>query len=186
MTEWYSYTLESPYGAVNIVWRRDPDGPRVHRVLLPCEVASAREHLAAPYPSATPKSTNGLPPLLHDLARFVEGHAVTFDLDLLALETCRPFQRSVLLAEAAIPRGWVSTYGLIAAHLGKPGGARAVGRALATNPFPLIIPCHRAIRSDGSLGGFRGGLPMKRALLERESVPFTSSGRVRMERVHYR
>jgi methylated-DNA-[protein]-cysteine S-methyltransferase len=73
----------------------------------------------------------------------------------------------------------------MAEHLGVPGGARAVGRALARNPFPVVIPCHRAVRTDGDLGGYQGGVPMKRALLEMEGVAFTEAGRVRMDRVHY-
>jgi methylated-DNA-[protein]-cysteine S-methyltransferase len=72
----------------------------------------------------------------------------------------------------------VSTYRRIAGHLGVPGGARAVGNALATNPFPIVIPCHRAIRSDGTLGGYQGGLVMKRALLEQEGVDIDERGRV--------
>ncbi|MBC7317034.1 MAG: MGMT family protein, partial [Chloroflexi bacterium] len=97
---------------------------------------------------------------------------VAFPLDLVAWEGCSPFQKRVLLADYAIPRGQVSTYGLIAAHLGMPNAARAVGRALATNPFPILIPCHRAIRSDRTLGGYQAGLAMKRALLEMEGVRF--------------
>jgi O-6-methylguanine DNA methyltransferase len=77
-----------------------------------------------------------------------------------------------------IPRGKLSTYNLIARHVGKPSAARAVGRALATNPFPIIIPCHRAIRSDRTLGGYQGGLAMKRALLEMEGINLDGRGRV--------
>jgi methylated-DNA-[protein]-cysteine S-methyltransferase len=84
----------------------------------------------------------------------------------------------VLLAEYRIPRGRVSTYGAVAKHIGVPRGARAVGNALARNPFPIVIPCHRAIRADGSLGGYRGGLVMKRALLELEGVRVTAEGQV--------
>ena len=73
------------------------------------------------------------------------------------------------------------TYGGLAAAVGVPGGARAVGNVMAGNPFPLVIPCHRVIRSDGSLGGFGGGLPMKRALLEMEGVAFDGHDRVRPE-----
>jgi methylated-DNA-[protein]-cysteine S-methyltransferase len=90
-----------------------------------------------------------------------------------------------LRAEHAIPRGSVSTYGLIAAHVGVPGGARAVGNALAGNPFPLIVPCHRAIRSDLHLGGFQSGAEMKMALLEKEGIKFDSTGRVICKRLHY-
>jgi len=60
-----------------------------------------------------------------------------------------------------------------------------VGNALATNPFPLIVPCHRAVRSDGSLGGFQGGPAMKRALLEREGIAFDRAGRAAVPRFHY-
>ena len=75
------------------------------------------------------------------------------------------------------------TYGGLAARMGVPGGARAVGNAMAGNPFPLVVPCHRVIRGDGSLGGFGGGLKMKRALLEMEGVRFDSRGRVLPEHV---
>jgi len=58
-------------------------------------------------------------------------------------------------------------------HIGTPNGARAVGNALANNPFPLVIPCHRVIKSDGGLGGFGGGLQMKKYLLENEGINFS-------------
>lgn len=103
---------------------------------------------------------------------FLEGEKIKFSLDIIDLSLCSQFQKSVLHAEHQIPWGMVSTYGLIAKYLGKSRGARAVGNALATNPFPIIIPCHRAIRSDRHLGGFQGGIAMKRALLENEGIVF--------------
>ena len=90
----------------------------------------------------------------------------------------RDLVRRVLSEDGEIPRGRVMTYGGLAASLGVPGGARAVGNAMAGNPFPLVIPCHRVVRSDGSLGGFGGGLSMKRALLAMEGVRFDPKGRV--------
>ncbi len=90
----------------------------------------------------------------------------------------RPRVQRVLRAEHQIPRGWVSAYGRIAAHLGVSGGARAVGNALAQNPFPILIPRHRAIRADGSLGGYQGGAAMKRTLREREGLTFSPAGKV--------
>jgi methylated-DNA-[protein]-cysteine S-methyltransferase len=60
-----------------------------------------------------------------------------------------------------------------------------VGNALATNPFPIVIPCHRAIRSDGTLGGYQGGLAMKRALLEQEGVDLDERGKVLSPRLFY-
>ncbi len=78
------------------------------------------------------------------------------------------FQRRVWAALCEIPSGETRSYGEIAARLDCPGGARAVGRACATNPVPVAVPCHRAVRADGGLGGFLGGLARKRALLANE------------------
>jgi methylated-DNA-[protein]-cysteine S-methyltransferase len=98
---------------------------------------------------------------------------------------CSGFQQEVLRAEHGIPRGSVSTYQRIARHLGSPNGSRAVGNALANNPFPIIIPCHRAIRSDRSLGGYQGGVKMKRTLLEMEDIEFDDTGRIATEDFFY-
>ncbi|MCU0651108.1 MAG: MGMT family protein [Candidatus Omnitrophica bacterium] len=86
------------------------------------------------------------------------------------LDMCPVFQRKVLKAMLSVPRGTTITYKEIAQKIGRPGAARAVGNALANNPFPIIIPCHRAIRSDGTLGGYQGGTKMKRALLKAEGA----------------
>lgn len=80
------------------------------------------------------------------------------------------FQARVWQALRLIPRGEVRTYKQIAASLAAPGAYRAVGRACATNPVSVVIPCHRAIRSDGGLAGYRWGLARKRALLAREGA----------------
>ena len=123
--------------------------------------------------------------LVAGIQSLLRGNDIRFEIDLLDLDRCPAFQRCVLLAEYGIPRGYVSTYGRIARHLGSPSAFRAVGSALARNPFPLGIPCHRALRSDGALGGFQGGLDMKRRLLEMEGARFREDGRVLMERVWY-
>jgi methylated-DNA-[protein]-cysteine S-methyltransferase len=83
-----------------------------------------------------------------------------------------PFQGKALRATCDIPYGGVSTYGAIARQIGRPHAARAVGRAEATNPMPLVIPCHRVLGSDGSLHGYsgRGGLHTKAWLLQLEGV----------------
>ena len=119
------------------------------------------------------------------MTRMLDGEDIAFALEVADLSLCGEFQQRVLEAEHAIPRGRVSTYGLIARHLSKRNGARAVGNALATNPFPLIVPCHRAIRSDRRLGGYQGGLKMKRALLENEGITFDLYGKVMTEKMHY-
>ena len=91
----------------------------------------------------------------------------------------------MLIAEFNIPRRWVSTYKRTAISIGLPRGAREVGNALARNPFPIIISCHRAIRTNGDLRGFQGGIPMKRALLKLEGIKFAENGKVITDRIYY-
>jgi len=84
------------------------------------------------------------------------------------LDGLSPFIRAVLKITAEIPYGEVRSYRWIAEKLGKPRASRAVGNALARNPIPIIIPCHRVVRSDGAIGGFALGGSWKRRLLELE------------------
>ena len=81
-----------------------------------------------------------------------------------------PFQRAVWAALLAIPWGEVRTYGEIAGLLGRPGAARAVGGANHENPIMILVPCHRVVASDGRLGGYGGGLEVKRWLLAHEAA----------------
>jgi methylated-DNA-[protein]-cysteine S-methyltransferase len=139
---------------------------------------SAKQAVRESFPHAFESSCPEIDILLDKLESFLCGEDVVFSLDVLNLDPCTEFQKKVLFAEHAVPRGAVSTYGLIAKHLGNPRGARAVGMALANNPFPFVIPCHRTIRSDGTLGGFGGGQDMKKKLLEMEGITFLQSGQV--------
>jgi methylated-DNA-[protein]-cysteine S-methyltransferase len=181
-----NYTLlPTPFGTLGMVWQSSVASVKVQRVFLPSPPAEAEGRIVASYAGSKPASCPPIDELCQQVGRFLQGQAVQFDMQVLALDQCSPFQRRVLLAESQIPRGWVSTYGRIAKQIACPGGARAVGRALANNPFPIIIPCHRAIRSHGSLGGFQGGLGMKRALLQLEGVEFSGVDRVVMNRVYY-
>jgi len=175
----------TPFGPVAIVWSFFCDFPKIVRVLLSTPEVSAKVRVSKLYPDSEASSCAEIDAVATAIGAFLEGENVRFSLDVADLSLCSPFQQSVLRAEHHIPRGSVSTYQLIASHLGKRNGARAVGNALANNPFPIIVPCHRAIRSDGSLGGFQGGLDMKRALLRTEGITFDSSGRVLTRRFHY-
>jgi methylated-DNA-[protein]-cysteine S-methyltransferase len=99
---------------------------------------------------------------------YLAGKAVSFS-DKLDLSWASAFQRRVWEVERSIPYGETRTYAWIACKLSMPKAARAVGQALAKNPLPIIIPCHRVICSDGSLGGFGGGQALKRRLLRIEA-----------------
>jgi methylated-DNA-[protein]-cysteine S-methyltransferase len=183
-------SISSRWGGLSVVWRKTEGAPRVYRVLLPKENELALVQGVTQV--ALSDAGSLLPPEIAEfgerMERFLAGEGVEFEqrhINLLALETCSGFQRRVLLAEYGIPQGWVSTYGRIATHLGVPGGARAVGSALGSNPFPIVIPCHRAVRADGALGGFRGGVEMKRALLTMEGVEISQEGKVLTDRFYY-
>ena len=174
----------TPFGGVRLIWVESGSGPKIVRIILPGDARVERYQVL---PTTSMKSTEDekIRVLIADIQSFLSGHNVTFGTEILDLDNCRSFQRHVLLAEHAIPRGYVSTYGRIARHLGVPGGARAVGNALARNPFPLVIPCHRALQSDGSPGGFQGGREMKVRLLEMEGATIRPNGKVLMEHVWY-
>ena len=103
------------------------------------------------------------------LRRYFEGQEVAFD-EPLDLSQATPFQRRVWQAVREIPRGETRSYGEIARLVDAPRAARAVGQALAANPLPIVIPCHRVINSDGGLGGFGGRVELKRRLLELEGA----------------
>ena len=107
-----------------------------------------------------------------ELAEYFGGRRSRFDVPL-DWGAMPPFQRQVLEATAAVPFGHLETYGGIAKRIGKPGATRAVGNALGRNPIPVIVPCHRVIRSDATIGGYTGGLEVKERLLSLEGVTLT-------------
>jgi AraC family transcriptional regulator of adaptative response/methylated-DNA-[protein]-cysteine methyltransferase len=100
--------------------------------------------------------------------RFIEKPAIGLDLALDVRGT--PWQRRVWSALLGVPAGATVTYAALAARLGEPGSARAVARACAANAIALAIPCHRVIRKDGTLSGYRWGVERKRALLAKETA----------------
>ncbi len=172
--------LPSRFGMVGVVWRRGRSGrnPWIVGIFHPCEGLGTEDQIEATFPGSKPGSHLRIDAVIGLIERFLAGEAVDFSLECLDLGLCGDFQRKVLRQEFRIPRGRVMSYGGLAASIGHPRAARAVGTALARNPFPLIIPCHRTVQADGSLGGFGGGLKMKRALLEMEGVVFDRNGRV--------
>ncbi len=111
-----------------------------------------------------------LDPAAHQLDEYFSHHRHRFDL-ALDLRLARGFRRSVLDHLPEIAYGTTASYATIAAAAGNPKAVRAVGSACATNPLPVIVPCHRVVRSDGTLGGYVGGLDAKRALLRLEATP---------------
>jgi methylated-DNA-[protein]-cysteine S-methyltransferase len=124
----------------------------------------------ADIPAGSPRRDDGvLGEAARQLRAYAAGELTAFELRL------RPrfggaFERRVWAHVAAIPYGTTTTYGEIAAALGAPGSARAVGAANGRNPLPLVVPCHRVIGARGALTGYAGGLNRKRRLLEHEGA----------------
>ncbi len=176
----HSCVVPSNFGQIKIIWRVTDS--KLVRIFLPRQL---RLFGSSAYKSAiTVKVPNGaVGRACQKISTLLRGKPVGFDLNILDWSVTSGFQKGVLLTENRIPRGMVSTYGRIAERIDKPGAARAVGNALATNPFPLIIPCHRAIRTDGSLGGYAGGIDMKKKLLELEGIEFDNRSRVVIKKI---
>jgi methylated-DNA-[protein]-cysteine S-methyltransferase len=170
--------IETPVGRAAVVWSPGIQD-KIVRIFLP------EKNLSAAIKAAFPGSgrADSEKDLCAAILKWFTAGDWRFDNSLLDQSCCYAFQKKVLTETAAVRRGKVITYGGLAKKIAVPNAARAVGTALGRNPFPLVIPCHRVVRSDGALGGFGGGLPMKLKLLEMEGVEFDRHGRVRPEHI---
>lgn len=135
-------------------------------VLMKATEEEMRRHLA---PAAAEMDQERVQPVLTQIVDYLEGRRHDFDVTI-DWSVLSPFQAAVLRLVWSIPYGQTRTYGDIAQELGQPGGARAVGRANAANPMPLVIPCHRVLGTDGRLHGYGGpgGVVTKAWLLQLE------------------
>jgi methylated-DNA-[protein]-cysteine S-methyltransferase len=156
-------TLDSRFGPLWVAWSRIGITGLTPAFASPTVGSFIDQHRRVSYKaSSLPRS------LASEIGDALEsGVQEGLRFDLRGLST---FQRSVLEACATIPVGAVRPYGWIADELDKPGATRAVGTALARNPIPILIPCHRVVRSDGSIGSYAFGPEMKRELLITEGA----------------
>ena len=142
----------------------------VCRVSLGDDAATLAADLAAEFPAAhLHKDDTALERSLGAMLRYLDGAEPSIELPLDIRATA--FQRRVWRELQRIPFGTTRSYAEVARRIGQPRATRAVANACATNPVALIVPCHRVIREDGDLGGYRWGIERKRALLDRESKP---------------
>ena len=147
--------LATPRGLVRISF----ESPRI---ATRCSVTSP--HTLSPRILEAPRR---LDPARRELDGYFGGTLHDFDLPI-DWSLTGPFARRVLRRTARIPYGSVASYGDVAHGIGAPRGARAVGNALGSNPIPVVVPCHRVVRTGGAIGGYGGGLPRKRWLLDLE------------------
>ena len=162
--------ITSAFGDVGIVWVRKEETPMIIQVVLPQKDISTANMIRKNFPDAEEGLHEYLEKTSEAISAFLEGACVNFSMKFVEIDRCGDFQRRVLLETMRIPRGSVISYGNLAKMISAPGAARAVGSALAGNPFPIIIPCHRVVRSDGSAGQFGSGTEVKKALLRLEGV----------------
>lgn len=165
----FYFVVESPLGPVYIAY-----SPAGIAAVMPAATPAA---FAAAYQARTGRrvapTTEPAAPLARAVARRLAGERAGVQMGELRfdLRVLSEFERAVLLKALEIPRGEVRPYGWIAREIGRPKAVRAVGTALARNPVPLLIPCHRVIKSDGHLGRYSmGGDAAKRTILRAEGV----------------
>jgi methylated-DNA-[protein]-cysteine S-methyltransferase len=162
-----------------LVWNDEKQRSRLLRIFLSEDRFSTRLLIEQSFPTATPGHDVYIGEICRQLDNYDKGWETNVSMDELLTNYDDGFQQRVWLETCKIARGTVSTYGQVARNIASPGAARAVGTALAKNPFPLIIPCHRVIASNRKLGGFSGGgTTVKRRLLECEGIIFDNRGRI--------
>ncbi|HUX03228.1 MAG TPA: methylated-DNA--[protein]-cysteine S-methyltransferase [Phycisphaerae bacterium] len=167
-------TFDTPWGPMGLA----ATGRGVVRVVLPghrrrAELQALRRRTPGAVPPAADRHARRAE---REIREHLAGkrRRFTVRLDLGGLPV---FQRRALAAARRIPYGRTATYGRLAAQIGRPKAARAVGRAMARNPVPLLVPCHRVTAAGGALGGFGGGAALKRRLLALENVISTQRPR---------
>jgi methylated-DNA-[protein]-cysteine S-methyltransferase len=153
----YAATTASPIGTLTVLVGADG---ALKRILFAGEAVPASPDIQW--------SEEKCAPALAQLREYFAGARRSFDLPLAPEGT--DFQRRVWSELARIPFGATIDYRSLAERVGRPGAARAVGRANATNPIPIVLPCHRVIGADGSLTGYAGGIETKRRLLRLEGA----------------
>ena len=170
--------IPSPFGDVGVVWYQETGMPRVAGILLPRRGRKMAGIIQADHPHAVRESHPGLSPLVEELERYMDTGTDTFSREFLDMERCNEFQKRVLEKLSEVPRGKVISYGQLADRISAPRAARAVGTAVARNPFPIMLPCHRVVKAGGHLGNFGGGTDLKKALLRLEGVDVDTNGHI--------
>jgi O-6-methylguanine DNA methyltransferase len=159
-----SYTeIEGPTGSAYVAWNG-----RGITSFVPAAAVDTRRGFEEQHPRTVTFVDEPPPSLARHLERTIQtGRLGHLPVDLSSIGE---FQRKVLEKCAEIPPGEIRPYGWIAREIGNPDAVRAVGTALGRNPVPVLIPCHRVVRTDGRIGNYAYGSPMKRELLEHEGL----------------
>jgi len=152
---------DSPIGRFRIYAKSG----KLYRIILPGSVYVPEERLNV---EAGELSNPVFSEVINYLNNYFNGELLVWDIK--QIPSGSDFYKRVWQQLVKVPFGKTISYGELAARAGSPRAARAVGSAMANNPIPILVPCHRVITSDGKLGGFGGGLDMKRWLLKHEGI----------------
>lgn len=163
--------VETPIGVVTVLWT----DKGIREIRLP---GSSRQDASDSELSKKDTIPGPIQRAISRVVQHIEGKSQHFDEVPLDLSACPAFHRRVYRELRKIPSGKTVTYGELAKRVGSPGAARAVGQAMAANPIPIIIPCHRVLRADGSVGNYSAlkGTESKVMLLESEGIRFKKAG----------
>ena len=163
----FRFLVETPVGAVTIVFREKPF--TVSKILLPSESAGDKVNISLADKKLIKNTDHPVKIISNLLSVYFSGTSIKPPWKLMSLKAFTPLQKAVLHKTAGIPFGKLKTYRDIAIAIGRPKAYRFVGTTLAKNPYPLLIPCHRVIRSDHQIGEFGGGTALKKQLIVLES-----------------
>ena len=169
--------IKLPLCSAGIVWTGCGRKAEVIRIFLGEKSPMLRRSIKRSFPGARKGKRRDVGKLIRELSLYAEGGIRRFRLSMVSKSGHSQFQRAVARRAREVPYGKVAAYKGLADSIGV-ASARAVGNALAKNPFPLIVPCHRIVSSDGKIGGFQCGLRLKRNLLGAEGVKFDREGRI--------
>ena len=170
----YYHICDAAFGYAAILFQTEPFF--VKRIFLPHSYKRALRKQIQRTGPAKPGHTPAVVSLCKDIQAYFTGTPIKVRWKFFDLSGLTPLQRSVLKAVAGVPHGEIRSYSQIAAQVGHPRACRFVGTTLAQNPLPILIPCHRIVRADGSPGGFYGGTDLKKRLLLLEKGGLVKSG----------
>ena len=159
--------VESPIGPLLVA----ATGRGLARIFFDAEPELHLERLAKTFGPRVLRSSASVDAAHRQLDEYFAGSRSSFALDV-DLRGAAPFARQVLDELARVPYGQTTTYGTLAARVGAPRAARAVGTVMNRNPIPIVLPCHRVVGANGSLTGYAGGLDVKERLLQLEGARF--------------
>jgi methylated-DNA-[protein]-cysteine S-methyltransferase len=163
------FIFHTDFDSVAIVWFKNNKQIKIKEVVISNPKFSAEQRVAVKYPDSNFSTCEKVTQLAEKIKNYCQGKNEEFSLDIFDFSQISEFRKNVYLTLFKTKRGETLSYGELALISGYPKAARAVGTAMKNNPFPFVIPCHRVIKSDGSLGGFFGAEEMKRKLIQLES-----------------